>query len=91
MKTLTILTLLLAASLSAQSTPPPIEVAVLGNVEPRASSPGEVVPSHDFYDFEDKYEAGTAGLRVPAELVTRERTHLELKGRYAAFHYWFYQ
>jgi len=48
--------------------PREVEVAVLGNAEPRASVPGEVVPSHDFYDFDDKYLAGTAGLRVPADL-----------------------
>jgi D-alanine-D-alanine ligase len=50
------------------SHPREVEVAVLGNPEPRASVPGEVVPSHDFYDFDDKYLAGTAGLRVPADL-----------------------
>ena len=48
--------------------PREIEVAVLGNAEPRPSLPGEVVASHDFYDFEDKYLAGTAGLRVPADV-----------------------
>ncbi len=52
--------------------PREIEVAVLGNAEPRASVPGEVVPSHEFYDFEDKYLAGTAGLRIPAELGDEE-------------------
>jgi len=45
-----------------------IEVAVLGNARARASVPGEVVPSREFYDFDDKYTAGTAGLRVPARL-----------------------
>jgi D-alanine-D-alanine ligase len=45
-----------------------IEVAVLGNEEPRASVPGEVKPSHDFYDFEDKYVDGTVELVVPAPL-----------------------
>jgi hypothetical protein len=30
-------------------------------------------------------------LRVPGALVTREQTRLELRGRYAAFHYWFFQ
>jgi len=52
--------------------PREIEVAVLGNAEVRPSLPGEVVPSHDFYDFEDKYLAGTAGLRVPADLGPQE-------------------
>ena len=56
----------------ALARPREIEVAVLGNAEPRASLPGEVVPSHDFYDFEDKYEAGTAGLRIPADLPPDE-------------------
>lgn len=45
-----------------------IEVAVLGNEEPRASVPGEIKPSHDFYDFEDKYVEDGAGLMVPAPL-----------------------
>jgi D-alanine-D-alanine ligase len=45
-----------------------IECAVLGNAHPRASLPGEVVPSHDFYDYEDKYVDGAAGLLVPAPL-----------------------
>jgi len=45
-----------------------IECAVLGNEDPRASVPGEVVPSHDFYDYEDKYVDGQAGLLVPAPL-----------------------
>ena len=40
-----------------------IEVAVLGNVEPRASVPGEIVPSHEFYDYEDKYVDGTCRAR----------------------------
>jgi hypothetical protein len=30
-------------------------------------------------------------LRIPASLVTRERTRIRLTGRYAAFHYWFLQ
>ena len=32
-----------------------IEVAVLGNLEPRASLPGEIVPGAEFYDYADKY------------------------------------
>jgi D-alanine-D-alanine ligase len=43
-----------------------IEVGVLGNDDPKASVPGEIVPSHEFYDFEDKYLGEGAGLLVPA-------------------------
>jgi D-alanine--D-alanine ligase len=45
-----------------------IEVAVLGNAEPKASVPGEVIPAHEFYDYEDKYLDGAAELVIPADL-----------------------
>jgi D-alanine-D-alanine ligase len=45
-----------------------IEVAVLGNAEPRASVPGEIVPGGDFYDYDDKYLDDTAELVIPADL-----------------------
>ena len=45
-----------------------IEVAVLGNRHPRAAVPGEVVPGHDFYDYEDKYLDAACELLAPAPL-----------------------
>ena len=45
-----------------------IEVAVLGNRDPEASVPGEIVPGNDFYDYEDKYVEDSAKLLVPAPL-----------------------
>ena len=45
-----------------------IEVAVLGNREPRAAIPGEVVPGHEFYDYEDKYVDSDCELLAPAPL-----------------------
>ena len=45
-----------------------IEVSVLGNFEPRASIPGEIVPHREFYDYAAKYlEEGTQ-LLIPAKL-----------------------
>jgi D-alanine-D-alanine ligase len=46
-----------------------IECAVLGNDDPIASIPGEVIPKREFYDYAAKYasEAGTE-LIVPADL-----------------------
>src|SRR5437868_12367914 len=45
-----------------------IEVSVLGNHDPQASVPGEIVPHREFYDYTAKYlEEGTA-LIIPAEL-----------------------
>ena len=45
-----------------------IEVSVLGNHEPQASVPGEIVPHREFYDYTAKYlEEGTA-LIIPAKL-----------------------
>ncbi len=45
-----------------------IEVSVLGNDEPMASVPGEVLPSREFYSYESKYVDGTSGLVIPAEI-----------------------
>ncbi len=47
-----------------------IECAVLGNDEPQASVPGEIVPrGHEFYSYEAKYlDEGGAELLVPAPL-----------------------
>jgi D-alanine-D-alanine ligase len=45
-----------------------IEVSVLGNEDPRASLPGEVLPSREFYSYESKYVDGTSGLIIPAPL-----------------------
>lgn len=45
-----------------------IEVAVLGNDEPQASIPGEILPSREFYSYESKYVDGTSGLLIPAPL-----------------------
>ncbi len=45
-----------------------IEVSVLGNDEPIASVPGEVLPSREFYSYESKYVDGTSGLVIPARI-----------------------
>ena len=48
--------------------PREIEVAVLGNEEPEPSVCGEVVPAHEWYDYEDKYLEGRTTLLIPAPL-----------------------
>ena len=49
-----------------------IEVSVLGNHDPRASIPGEIVPHREFYDYAAKYlEEGTQ-LLIPAKLKKSE-------------------
>jgi D-alanine-D-alanine ligase len=46
-----------------------IECAVLGNDEPQASIPGEIVPSREFYDYEAKYlDADGSTCLIPAPL-----------------------
>ena len=45
-----------------------LEVSVLGNEDPIASLPGEVVSHSGFYDYEEKYIHDTAELIMPAEL-----------------------
>ena len=45
-----------------------VECSVLGNSDPLASQPGEIVVNADWYDYEAKYEPGGMDLRVPARL-----------------------
>jgi D-alanine-D-alanine ligase len=44
------------------------ECAVLGNQEPAAAIPCEILPSRDFYDYDDKYILDTARVELPAKL-----------------------
>jgi len=59
-----------------------LECSVLGNDEPEASLPGEVIPHREFYDYKDKYVDGKTGFvipaRLPASVVARVR-HLAVE------------
>jgi len=52
----------------AVENPLEVEVGVLGNNEPQASIPGQVVPSNEFYDFNAKYVDGASELIIPAKI-----------------------
>jgi len=45
-----------------------VEVGVLGNDDPVASLPAEIIPKAEFYDYRAKYLDDATELRVPAEL-----------------------
>ena len=49
-----------------------IEVSVLGNEEPIASIPGEIVPGHEFYDYAAKYLDDSSQLLIPAQLTPEQ-------------------
>jgi D-alanine-D-alanine ligase len=49
-----------------------IECAVLGNDEPAASVPGEIVPGKEFYDYTAKYVDEGSQLIIPAKLTKAE-------------------
>ncbi len=54
-----------------------IECAVMGNEQPKVSVLGEIVPSHEFYDYEAKYvdEKG-AELLIPAKLSSETTNYI---------------
>lgn len=52
-----------------------IEVSVLGNDDPEASVPGEILPCNEFYDYAAKYLDGDSELLIPAP-ITPEQTQL---------------
>jgi D-alanine-D-alanine ligase len=49
-----------------------IECSVLGNDEPIASLPGEIVPGKEFYDYTAKYLDEGSQLIIPAKLTKPE-------------------
>ena len=49
-----------------------IECSVLGNDDPIASVPGEIVPSKEFYDYTAKYVDEGSQLIIPAKLTKTE-------------------
>lgn len=51
-----------------------IEVSVLGNQQPAASVPGEIVPGADFYSYDAKYILDNSKLIIPAPL-SPEQVH----------------
>jgi D-alanine-D-alanine ligase len=53
-----------------------LECAVLGNDDPKASLPCEILPSKEFYDYEDKYLLGQARTKLPAELPADQTAKL---------------
>src|SRR5205823_5736338 len=53
-----------------------LECSVLGNENPIASVPCEILPSREFYDYEDKYLLELAKTQVPADLDEATTRHL---------------
>jgi D-alanine-D-alanine ligase len=51
-----------------------VECSLLGNEEPEASLPGEVVAHGDWYDYETKYRLGGMDLVVPAPIGDEQLT-----------------
>jgi len=53
------------------------ECAVLGNRDPIAAVPCEIVPSRDFYDYEDKYLLGESKTVLPADLTPEQTREIQ--------------
>lgn len=47
-----------------------IEVSILGNKNPQASLPGEIIPGAEFYDYDAKYIDSSSTLEIPAQLTS---------------------
>jgi D-alanine-D-alanine ligase len=53
-----------------------LECGVLGNDAPEASVVGEVIPGHEFYDFEAKYLDESLKLEIPAQVSDAVRARV---------------
>lgn len=50
-----------------------IECAVLGNFDAKASTPGEIIPSREFYDYSSKYLDGDESrVEIPANITKQQ-------------------
>lgn len=59
-----------------------IEMAVLGNDEPKVSVAGEIKPLTDFYDYDSKYKDDNTQLLIPAPItdaVAKEMTDMAIR------------
>jgi D-alanine-D-alanine ligase len=54
-----------------------IECAVLGNDEPQASVPGEIIPSREFYDYQAKYLDDGSRCLIPAPLTDAQTAEVQ--------------
>jgi D-alanine-D-alanine ligase len=54
-----------------------LECGVLGNDAPRASAPCEILPSKEFYDYEDKYLLDKARIELPADLSAGQTQEIQ--------------
>lgn len=55
-----------------------IECAILGNDDPIASIPGEVIPKTGFYSYESKYiDENGANLEIPAKLTKEQVSRIQ--------------
>ncbi len=53
------------------------ECAVLGNEDPVAAAPCEILPSREFYDYEDKYLLDQAQTVIPADLSPEQTAEMQ--------------
>lgn len=54
-----------------------VECAILGNDDPRASVPGEILPSREFYDYEAKYLDEGSRTVIPADIPPSLAAHVQ--------------
>jgi len=53
------------------------ECSVLGGAPPRAAAPCEILPSREFYDYEDKYILESAKIELPAKLTPEQTQEMQ--------------
>jgi D-alanine-D-alanine ligase len=54
-----------------------LELALLGNEDVRVSRAGEILPSREFYDYDDKYVLGAAETIAPTDLTDTQLGHAQ--------------
>lgn len=54
-----------------------LEIGALGNEDVRVTKAGEILPSREFYDYDDKYVLGRAETIAPTDLTDAQLAHAQ--------------
>jgi D-alanine-D-alanine ligase len=54
-----------------------LELSLMGNEDVRVSRAGEIIPSREFYDYDDKYVLGAAETVAPTDLKDAQLAHAQ--------------
>ena len=54
-----------------------LEIGIIGNEDPAASAIGEIMPGHEYYDYDSKYRGEGTKISIPADIPEEIKLEIE--------------